>query len=98
MNIKQLFSLGLLILLIAGAVCLKGSIYILDEVEQAVVVQLGAPVGEPVTTPGMHLKFLSFKKFAASINASSPGMVTPIRSQRVENNLSQWTPLLAGDR
>jgi len=56
MNVKQLFSLGLLILLIAGAVCLKGSLYILDEVEQAVVVQLGAPVGEPVTTPGMHFK------------------------------------------
>lgn len=34
----------------------SASTYTLDEVEQAVVVQLGAPVGEPVTEPGLHFK------------------------------------------
>jgi modulator of FtsH protease HflC len=39
-----------------AAVLIYSSIYVLDEVEQAVVVQLGAPVGDPVTTPGLHFK------------------------------------------
>lgn len=56
MNIKQISSLGLLILVIAVSIVLKASIYTLDEAEQAVIVQLGAPVGEPVTTPGLHFK------------------------------------------
>jgi membrane protease subunit HflC len=30
--------------------------YTLDEVEQAVVVQFGAPVGDPITEPGLHFK------------------------------------------
>ncbi len=32
------------------------SLYTLDETEQAVVLQFGKPVGDPVTTPGLHLK------------------------------------------
>jgi membrane protease subunit HflC len=56
MNIKHTSSLAGLILLIVGAIVLYASIYTLDEAEQAVIVQLGAPVGEPVTTPGLHFK------------------------------------------
>jgi membrane protease subunit HflC len=44
---------GLLVLL---AALVSASTYTLDETEQAVVVQLGAPVGDPVTTPGLHFK------------------------------------------
>jgi membrane protease subunit HflC len=32
------------------------SVYMLDETEQAVIVQFGAPVGSAVTTPGLHFK------------------------------------------
>jgi len=39
-----------------GIVILAASVYTLDESEQAIVVQLGAPVGEPVTKPGLHFK------------------------------------------
>lgn len=56
MNKNQIFSLGGLILLIAVAIVFFASIYTLDEAEQAVIVQLGAPVGDPVTTPGLHFK------------------------------------------
>jgi membrane protease subunit HflC len=56
MNTKQISSLGLLILVIAVAIVLKASVYTLDEAEQAVIVQLGAPVGDPVTAPGLHFK------------------------------------------
>jgi membrane protease subunit HflC len=35
---------------------LSASVYTLDEAEQAIVVQLGAPVGAPITTPGLHFK------------------------------------------
>ncbi|WPJ97711.1 protease modulator HflC [Coraliomargarita algicola] len=56
MNNKQIPFIAGLILLIAIVIGLRASIYILDEAEQAVIVQLGAPVGEPVTTPGLHFK------------------------------------------
>ena len=56
MNKNQIFStFGLMILIIAGVV-LRASIYTLDQAEQAVIVQLGAPVGDPVTMPGLHFK------------------------------------------
>jgi modulator of FtsH protease HflC len=44
------------ILVIAGIIVVAGSVYTLDEAEQAVIVQFGAPVGEPVTSPGLHFK------------------------------------------
>lgn len=56
MNRSTLFLPLLLALLAGGAVVLSSSAYVLDEAEQAVIVQLGAPVGDPVTTPGLHFK------------------------------------------
>lgn len=56
MDKKQISFIAGIILLIAAAVVLKASIYTLDEAEQAVIVQLGAPVGDPVTDPGLHFK------------------------------------------
>ncbi len=43
------------VLLIAGFL-LYASTYTLDETEQAVVLQFGAPVGEPIIEPGLHFK------------------------------------------
>ena len=37
-------------------IVLLASVYMLDETEQAVIVQFGAPVGEAVNTPGLHFK------------------------------------------
>jgi len=45
--------LGLLVL---GLVVLSGALYTLQEGEQAVIVQFGKPVGEPVTEAGLHVK------------------------------------------
>ncbi len=56
MNKNQIFStFGLIVLIITGVV-LRASIYTLDQAEQAVIVQLGAPVADPVTKPGLHFK------------------------------------------
>ncbi len=43
-------------MLIAAVIVFQASVYTLDEAEQAVIVQLGAPVGDPVTDPGLHFK------------------------------------------
>ena len=56
MNKNPIFSTFVLILLIIVGVMLRASIYTLDQAEQAVIVQLGAPVGDPVTKPGLHFK------------------------------------------
>jgi len=53
---KQITSTIGLILLLAAAIGIYASVYTLDEAEQAVIVQLGAPVGEPITEPGLHFK------------------------------------------
>ncbi|NBB80122.1 MAG: protease modulator HflC [Verrucomicrobia bacterium] len=56
MNKQQLSFIVIFILVLASIVGLLASIYTVDEAEQAVIVQLGAPVGDPITTPGLHFK------------------------------------------
>ena len=46
--------LGLIIVL--GAFVLILSAFVVDEAEQAIITQFGRPVGEPIMTPGVHLK------------------------------------------
>jgi len=54
---RSVFALAtVLILALAATVVLLASVYTLDEAEQAIVVQLGAPVGDPITEPGLHFK------------------------------------------
>ncbi len=52
--ITRLAVLGVLI--VAAVVLLFASTYVLDETEQAVIVQFGKPVGESVTQSGLHFK------------------------------------------
>lgn len=44
------------VVLIAAAVLVNASIYIVSETEQVVVTQFGKPVGDPVTEPGLNFK------------------------------------------
>ena len=46
--------IGLIIILAAFALILSS--FVVDEAEQAIVTQFGKPVGEPIVTPGVHLK------------------------------------------
>jgi membrane protease subunit HflC len=46
----------ILVAALVAAILLMASIYTVDEAEQAIVVQFGAPVGEPVTEPGLHFR------------------------------------------
>ena len=48
--------IGLGVSLVIALVVLTASAFTLDESEQAIVVQLGAPVGAPITKPGLHFK------------------------------------------
>lgn len=50
---------ALRIMLVAGAVALVvvfSSAFVIDQAEQGVVVQFGEPVGDTITTPGLHWK------------------------------------------
>ena len=55
-NLLARFGLVIVILIGLGAIVLSSTFYALDETEQAIVVQFGAPVGDPVTEPGLHMK------------------------------------------
>lgn len=56
MQKQQLSFLIGLVLVLAGAIVIYASLYSVDEAEQAVIVQIGAPVGDPITEPGLHFK------------------------------------------
>ncbi|MGF1530391.1 MAG: protease modulator HflC [Puniceicoccaceae bacterium] len=47
---------ALLVITPIVAILLYASAYTIDEAEQAIILQFGAPVGEPVTKPGLHFK------------------------------------------
>ena len=47
--------LGILVILVI-ALFISGVVYIVDETKQVVITQFGKPVGEPITTSGLHFK------------------------------------------
>jgi modulator of FtsH protease HflC len=53
---SPVFLAVIVIVLLVGIIVIRASIFILDQAEQAVIVQLGAPVGDPITEPGLHWK------------------------------------------
>jgi membrane protease subunit HflC len=53
---KNALVFGLGVLVLAIVVVLSGTFYILEEGQQAVIVQFGRPVGEPITEAGLHVK------------------------------------------
>lgn len=56
MNKATFTLIGILILFGALAAVLFASAYTIDESEQAIITQFGAPIGEPITEPGLHFK------------------------------------------
>jgi membrane protease subunit HflC len=54
--IKKTSSVGIGVILLAAVVAFSGTFYTLEEGEQAVIVQFGRPVGQPVTEAGLHIK------------------------------------------
>jgi len=53
---KNALSIGLGLLALAVIIVFSGTFYTLQEGEQAVIVQFGRPVGDPVTEAGLHVK------------------------------------------
>ncbi len=49
-----LYALG--VILIGAALSVVGAFYILEEGQQAVILQFGRPVGDPITEAGLHFK------------------------------------------
>ena len=52
----HVFLVGGAIVVAVAIAILSSAVYTIDEAEQAIVVQLGAPVGDPITEPGLHFK------------------------------------------
>lgn len=56
MNKLQIRLIIVAILLVPAIITALSTFYTIDEAEQAIIVQFGAPVGEPITTPGLKMK------------------------------------------
>ena len=53
---RRLAQVSIIVVVVALLLGLSGTFYTLEEGQQAVVVQFGRPVGEPVTEAGLHVK------------------------------------------
>jgi modulator of FtsH protease HflC len=53
---KNIMKVGLGVFVLAIVFVLSGTLYTLEEGQQAVILQFGRPVGQPVTDAGLHLK------------------------------------------
>jgi modulator of FtsH protease HflC len=53
---KTPITFGLIIALVAALLAVSGAFYVLGEGHQAVILQFGRPVGQPVTEAGLHFK------------------------------------------
>lgn len=51
-----IFGIIIFVVAIIAAAFLSGAVYIVDETKQVVITQFGKPIGEPITTSGLHLK------------------------------------------
>jgi membrane protease subunit HflC len=54
--VRKALKVSIIVLLVAVAFGLLGTFYTLEEGQQAVIVQFGRPIGEPVTEAGLHVK------------------------------------------
>lgn len=48
--------IGVIIIVVLVVIVGSASTYTIDQAEQAIIVQFGAPVGQPITEPGLHFK------------------------------------------
>lgn len=49
-------AIGWVIVAVVAFLVVRNSVYVVDQAEQAILVQFGEPVGEVVTEPGLHFK------------------------------------------
>jgi modulator of FtsH protease HflC len=54
--VKTALQVSIIVVVVAILLVLSGTFYTLEEGQQAVIVQFGRPVGEPVTEAGLHVK------------------------------------------
>ena len=53
---RNVLKVSMVVLVVAILFVLSGTFYMLEEGQQAIIVQFGRPVGEPVTKAGLHTK------------------------------------------
>ena len=53
---KNVLNIGLAVVALAIFFAVSGTFYALEEGQQAVILQFGRPMGQPVTEAGLHFK------------------------------------------
>ena len=54
--------IGIIVAALLILLTLKGTLYIVQEPQQVIITQFGKPVGDPVSTPGLHVKIPYIQK------------------------------------
>jgi len=88
--------IGIVILLGIGVFVGTQAVYIVDETKQALVLQFGAPVGEPKTSAGLQFKapfvqrVLFFEKRILSSDAPPQEYLTTDKKRLVVDHVTRW--------
>ncbi|MQG21278.1 MAG: protease modulator HflC [SAR202 cluster bacterium] len=88
--------IGIVILLGIGVFVGTQAVYIVDETQQALVLQFGAPVGDPKTSAGLQFKapfvqrVLFFEKRILSSDAPPQEYLTTDKKRLVVDHVTRW--------
>jgi membrane protease subunit HflC len=95
MKQRNLIIPGIVVFLVAGLVLWNSAFFVVNEWEQAIVIQLGKPV-RTVTKPGLSLKLpiiqnvVQFDKRLLEYDAAPKELLTRDKQQLVVDNYSRW--------
>lgn len=59
---KPILQLGALLVVLFALVLVRDAFFVVTESDQVIITQFGRPVGEPVASPGLHLKLPGLQK------------------------------------
>jgi len=86
------------VLVIVVVIVARASVFTIDEATQAIVVQFGAPVGDPVTEPGLHFRIpfiQEVRKFDKRLLSwdGDPNQVPTVEEQFISVDTTARDPL-----
>ncbi len=93
---KALLSSLSALIFIALALLVNASCYTIDQREQAIVTQFGKPIGDPITTPGLHFKtpfiqtVTTFPRIVLEWDGPAAEMQTKDKKNIVVDNFARW--------
>jgi len=85
----------LIVIAVLVALFLWFSLYTIDETEQAIILEFGRPIGETVSSPGLHFKLpwrtvIKFEKRILEYDVEPQAVITSDKKKLEVDNYARW--------